>query len=43
MVGRGDNIGTAQSKLEAFKAAKVPIAERPSQIPALVKKVLKKG
>lgn len=43
MVGRGDNVGTAQSKLEAFKAAKVPIAERPSEIPALVKKALKKG
>jgi succinyl-CoA synthetase alpha subunit len=42
MVGRGDNVGTAQSKLEAFKAAKVPIAERPSEIPALVKKALKK-
>lgn len=43
MVGRGDNIGTTQSKLEAFKTAKVPIAERPSEIPALVKKALKKG
>lgn len=42
MVGRGENVGTAQSKLEAFKAAKVPIAERPSEIPALVKKALKK-
>jgi succinyl-CoA synthetase alpha subunit len=28
--------------LEAFKAAKVPVAERPSQIPELVKKALKK-
>jgi succinyl-CoA synthetase alpha subunit len=43
VVGRGDNVGTAQSKLEAFKAGKVPIASRPSQIPELVKKVLKKG
>jgi succinyl-CoA synthetase alpha subunit len=43
MVGRGDNIGTAQSKLEAFKTAKVPIAHRPSQIPDLVKKALKRG
>jgi succinyl-CoA synthetase alpha subunit len=42
VVGRGDNVGTAKSKLEAFKAAKVPIAERPSQIPELVKKALKK-
>lgn len=43
VVGRGANVGTAQSKLAAFKEAKVPIAERPSQIPELVKKVLKKG
>jgi len=42
VVGRGDNVGTARSKLEAFKAAKVPVAERPSQIPELVKKALKK-
>jgi succinyl-CoA synthetase alpha subunit len=42
VVGRGDNVGTAASKLEAFKAAKVPVAERPSQIPELVKKALKK-
>jgi succinyl-CoA synthetase alpha subunit len=42
VVGRGDNVGTAKSKLEAFKAAKVPVAERPSQIAELVKKALKK-
>ncbi|WP_009631502.1 succinate--CoA ligase subunit alpha [Synechocystis sp. PCC 7509] len=41
VVGRGGDVGTAQSKLAAFKAAKVPIAEKPSQIPELVKKVLK--
>ena len=41
-IGRGDNVGTAQSKIEAFEAAKVPIAARPSQIPQLVKKALKK-
>jgi succinyl-CoA synthetase alpha subunit len=41
VVGRGDNVGTVQTKLEAFKAAKVPVADRPSQIPALVKKALK--
>lgn len=41
VVGRGANVGTAQSKLAAFKEAKVPIAERPSQIPELVKKALK--
>ncbi len=32
---------TAQKKLSAFKAAKIPVAERPSDIPSLVKKVLK--
>lgn len=41
VVGRGGDVGTAQSKLAAFKTAKVPIAEKPSQIPELVKKVLK--
>lgn len=39
----GAEIGTAQSKIAAFKQAKVPVAERPSQIPELVKKVLKKS
>jgi succinyl-CoA synthetase alpha subunit len=43
VVGRGDNVGTAKSKVEAFEAAKVPIADRPSQIPKLVQKALKKG
>lgn len=43
VVGRGENIGTAKSKLEAFKTAKVPIAERPSQIPELLKKALSSG
>lgn len=42
-IGRGDNVGTAQSKIEAFAAANIPVAERPSLIPALVKKTLKKG
>ena len=37
-----DGIGTAESITKAFKAAKIPIAERPSQIPSLVKKALKK-
>lgn len=41
VVGRGEDVGTAQSKLAAFKSAKVPLAERPSQIPELVKKALK--
>jgi succinyl-CoA synthetase alpha subunit len=41
VVGRGADVGTAQTKLAAFKQANVPIAERPSQIPELVKKALK--
>lgn len=32
-------VGTAASKLSAFKRAKVPIAQRPSQIPGLVQKI----
>lgn len=32
---------TANKKLAAFKAAKIPVAERPSEIPNLLKKVLK--
>ncbi len=35
-------IGTFESKLAAFKAAQVPVADRPSQIPDLVKKALQK-
>lgn len=42
VVGRGANVGTAESKLAAFKQSKVPVAQRPSQIPELVKKALKK-
>ena len=42
VVGRGANVGTAQSKIAAFNKVHVPIAERPSQIPGLVKKALKK-
>jgi len=34
---------TAQHKVEALKQAKIPVAERPSQIPELVNKVLKKS
>ena len=30
------NFGTAQSKIEAFRAAGVPVAERPSEIPGLL-------
>jgi succinyl-CoA synthetase alpha subunit len=37
----GTDIGTADSKINAFERAKIPVADRPSQIPALVKKALK--
>jgi len=37
------NATTAQHKVAALKQAKVPVAERPSQIPELVKKALKKS
>ncbi len=35
-------VGRVESKLAAFAKAKIPVAERPSEIPALVKKALKK-
>ncbi|WP_341529051.1 CoA-binding protein [Nostoc sp. UHCC 0302] len=38
IIGRDPNFGTAQSKLIAFKEAEVPVAERPSQIPELLRK-----
>ncbi|MDH6106351.1 CoA-binding protein [Anabaenopsis tanganyikae CS-531] len=41
VIGREPNFGTAQSKLAAFEAAKVTVAERLSQIPELVKKAMK--
>jgi succinyl-CoA synthetase alpha subunit len=41
VIGRDPDFGTAKSKLAAFSQAKVPVAERPSQIPELVKKALK--
>ena len=34
------NFGTAASKIAAFQAAGVPVAERPSQIPELLKERL---
>ncbi|AFZ23750.1 succinyl-CoA synthetase, alpha subunit [Cylindrospermum stagnale PCC 7417] len=40
-VGRDPSYGTAQSKLAAFQTAQVSVAERPSEIPELLKKVLK--
>ncbi|NJO42867.1 MAG: CoA-binding protein [Cyanobacteria bacterium CRU_2_1] len=42
IVDLGVEIGTAESKLTAFKQSKIPVADRPSQIPELVKKVLGK-
>jgi len=39
IVGRATNFGTAERKLAAFSAAGVPVAERPSQIPELLKHV----
>jgi len=38
VIGRDPNFGTAQSKLAALKEVQVPVAERPSQIPELVRK-----
>ncbi|HIK08525.1 MAG TPA: CoA-binding protein [Trichormus sp. M33_DOE_039] len=40
VVGRPLNFGTAQSKIAAFEAAEVPVAERPSLIPELLKKAI---
>ncbi|NJR49143.1 MAG: CoA-binding protein [Leptolyngbyaceae cyanobacterium CSU_1_3] len=37
----GPEVGTADSKMSAFKRAKIPVASRPSDIPGLVKKLLK--
>ncbi len=40
VAGWGTEIGTADSKIAAFKEAGIPVAERPSQIPDLVKQAL---
>lgn len=37
----GPDIGTADSKITAFQRAKIPVADRPSQIPDLVKRALR--
>lgn len=42
IAGLGADLGSAESKLAAFRKAKIPVADRPSQIPELVKKVLGK-
>lgn len=39
----GADPDTAQSKIEAFKAAKIPVAQSPADIPGLVKKALRQG
>ncbi len=41
VIGRDREFGTAKSKLAAFHQAKIPVAQRPSQIAELVKKALK--
>jgi succinyl-CoA synthetase alpha subunit len=42
IAGLGAEIGTAESKLAAFRKAKIPVASKPSQIPELLKKAIKK-
>lgn len=42
VIGRDPDFGTAKNKLAALAEASVPVAERPSQIPDLVKKAIKK-
>ncbi|MBC7515850.1 MAG: hypothetical protein H7237_05385, partial [Alkalinema sp. FL-bin-369] len=36
----GADLGTAESKVAALKQAGVPVADRPSQIPDLLRRVL---
>lgn len=43
IAGLGAEIGTAESKMSAFKQAKIPVADRPSKIPNLVEQALKKS
>ncbi|MFM7408245.1 MAG: CoA-binding protein [Cuspidothrix sp.] len=40
VIGRSANFGTAESKLAAFKSAKIPVADSPSQIPQLLNQIL---
>ncbi|HTL89963.1 MAG TPA: CoA-binding protein [Leptolyngbya sp.] len=37
----GPDLGTAESKIAAFKRAEISVADRPSEIPELVKQILK--
>lgn len=39
--GLGTEIGTAESKISAFRRAKILVADSPTQIPVMVKRVLK--
>ncbi len=41
VIGRDPDFGTAKSKLAAFSEVGVPVADRPSQIPELVRKVMR--
>ena len=41
VIGRDPDFGTAKSKLAAFYEVGVPVADRPSQIPELVRKVMR--
>lgn len=43
IAGLGAEIGTAESKLAAFKRAGIPVADRPSKIPKLVQQALEKN
>ncbi|NES99856.1 MAG: CoA-binding protein [Sphaerospermopsis sp. SIO1G2] len=40
VIKRDPNFGTSKNKLAAFKAADIPVAEDPAQIPKLLKKVM---
>ncbi|WP_071189946.1 CoA-binding protein [Trichormus sp. NMC-1] len=40
VIRRDTNFGTTKSKLAAFQAAQVPVAESPAQIPELLKKLI---
>ncbi len=41
VIGRDPDFGSVEIKLNAFNKASIPVAERPSEIPKLVKKALK--
>ncbi|PAX59978.1 succinate--CoA ligase subunit alpha [Brunnivagina elsteri] len=42
VIGRDRDFGSAKNKLIAFSDAKIPVAEKPSLIPVLLKKAIKK-